>query len=134
MKELNSQDYINEAVERMQMLKMSEDCIQDFVDGGLLQSISGFLYSVPSDILEKVAEFENAYEGKVYHIVYSNTEFGELYTFLYVGKNTDEWEMDREDIKDGYVFSYVYNKTYPEFSELGSVVVTPLWGGLRRVG
>ena len=46
----------------------------------------------------------------------------------------DEYEMDNDDIKDGYIMSYVVNHDCPDLSEFGSIAVKSVGGGLVRIG
>lgn len=55
-----------------------------------------------------------------------------FYCLLYVSKYKEEWQTDREDLKEGLAFSYVYNMDCPEFSEFGSIGFAQRFGGLVR--
>ena len=128
-----------EAIARMKTLGIMEDAINQFdKEDKLMQSIEGFMYWIDedteNDIFAKVKEFEKEYDAVVYYVITTNTEFGLLYSFLYVGNEKEEWEYDREDIADGYCMSYVYNATEPMFSEFGTIAVKERFGGLVRVG
>ena len=53
-----------------------------------------------------VDKFEAHHEGcLVYHMIHNVYEFGECYSILYVSPDTDEWQRDKDDIKEGYVFA-----------------------------
>lgn len=125
---------ILEAIERMKMLKLSPSCIKAFKRGEVWESEGyGALYDLTEEEQKIVDEFEKENEGKVYHIIHNMTQFGELYSLLYVSKHEEEWAMDREDIKENIVFAYVYNKTDEWCSEFGSIMVKPSIGGLIRI-
>ena len=53
---------------------------------------------------------------------------------MYRDDYDEEWEMDNEDIKEGYVLAYVWNTTVDYFSEFGSIAVQGRFGGLVRIG
>lgn len=129
---------IDEAVKRMKELKIFDDTIKSFKEGKVSQSIQGFMYwideNTENNLAKRIADFENENNAVVYYVIATNTNFGMLYNLLYVGDNADEWEMEHEDIKDGYVFSYVINVDEPMFSEFGTIVVSNQFGGLVRVG
>ena len=129
---------IDEAVKRMKELKIFDDTLKSFQEGKVSQSIQGFMYwideSTENNLAKRIADFENENNAVVYYVIATNTNFGMLYNLLYVGDNADEWEMEHEDIKDGYVFSYVINVDEPMFSEFGTIVVSNQFGGLVRVG
>ena len=66
-----------------------------------------------------------------YAVIFSKTEFGDLYAVLFVSKDEDEWAYERPD-ENGYVYAYVYNATDDICSEYGSIGVKALYGGLDR--
>lgn len=130
-------DKKKEAIKRMEVLDIFGETIRQFEEEGLIS------YSEPpmgtnfwlNDEQEKaVREFEKEYDALVYFGVRAYTEFGTLDAFLYVSDYEEEWEMDNGELKDGYVYAYVYNHDVPEFSEIGLVRVQPRFGGLVRIG
>lgn len=125
-----------EAVERMKMLKMSKQCIDAFTKGVVWESEGiGALYECNDNEKELIKAFETSHEGcLVYHMIHNMTEFGELYTMLYISPNEEEWAEDREDIKNGYALAYVRNVTDEFCSEFGTVAIKPSIGGLVRLG
>ena len=73
----------------------------------------------------------------VYHVIKGTYDFGDgekmiMDSLLYVSDEKEEWKYDRNDMKQGYIMSYVYNETYPDLSEFGTVGVVPINGGLSR--
>lgn len=127
---------INEAIERMKLLKLSHNCINAFRNGKVWESEGyGALYEINDDEQKIVDEFEKENQGcKVYHMIHNVFEFGECYTILFVSKDESEWEQDKIDIGDGYIFTYVKNIDYDYCSEFGSVAIQPSFGGLVRIG
>lgn len=125
-----------EAINRMKALDLFKPCIKAFEKRNEVQlsEMTGGLYEFSDDaeLTAKVKEFENEYNALVYHVIHTFTGFGELYSFLYVSDHQDEWEMDNDDIKDGYVMSYVWNKTDEWCSEFGTIGVQGRFGGLVR--
>lgn len=123
-----------EAIERMKMLKLSSGCIKAFQRGEVWESEGiGALYDLTKEEQKIVDDFEKKNNGLVYHVIHNMTEFGELYSLLFVGKYEEEWQMDRQDIEENIVFAYVYNKTDDWCSEFGSIMVKPNIGGLIRM-
>lgn len=123
-----------EAIERMKMLRLSPACIQAFKRGEIWESEGiGALYEVNEEEQKMIQEFEQKNDAVVYHMIHNMTSFGELYSMLFVSKYEEEWEMDRQDIKENIVFVYVYNKTDDWCSEFGSIGVKPSIGGLIRM-
>ena len=125
-----------EAIERMKLLKLDKECIEAFAKGKVWESEGfGALYEVNDEEQKIINKFEaNHKDCLVYHMIHNVYEFGECYSILYVSPDTDEWQLDKEDIKDGYVFAYVENIDTPCFSEFGSIAVKPSIGGLVRLG
>ena len=73
------------------------------------------------ELIKAINKFEKEYNAYVYHIVYSNTNIGQLYTMLYVSSHEEEWESDRADIKEKQLYAYVWNRTDNCCSEIGLV-------------
>lgn len=125
-----------EAIERMKMLKLDKSCIEAFTKGKVWESEGfGALYEVNEEEQKIVDKFEKEHKGcLVYHMIHNMFEFGECYSILYVSPDTDEWQQDKEDISEGYIFAYVYNKDDEWCSEFGSIAVKSQFGGLVRIG
>ena len=132
---MNKEERFIEAIERMKMLKLDRKCIETFTKGKVWESEGyGALYEVNQEEQEIIDNFEKNHPNcLVYHMIHNVYEFGECYSMLYVSSDTDEWQQDKEDIKDGYVFAYVYNKDCEWCSEFGSIAVRPSFGGLVRL-
>ena len=127
-----------EAIKRMKALGLFQPCIKAFekYDEVQLTEPTGGLYEFSDDaeLKAKVKEFEEEYDALVYHVIHTYTQFGELYNFLYVSDYEEEWEYDNEDIKSDYAIAYVWNKSDEWCSEIGSITIRELFGGLVRVG
>lgn len=123
-----------EALERMKMLNLYPNVIQEFEKENILNMSEngGFLYWLDDQQKEYVSEFETEHNALVYHVIHNYTEFGELLTFLYVSDSKDEWDFDRADLKDGYACAYVKNLDEDAFSEFGSIAFKQQFGGLVR--
>ena len=127
-----------EAIKRMEMFGLFKPCIKSFIkyDEVQLSEPTGGLYefSDNEELNAKIKEFEEDYNALVYHVIHTYTQFGELYSFLYVSDYEEEWEMDNADVKDGYAVAYVWNKNDEWMSEMGGIAVRELFGGLVRIG
>ena len=127
---------INEAVARMKKLGIMTDTIKQFEQGKVSQSIDGFMYWIDehteNNLKAQIDEFEQKNNAVVYYVITTNTNFGLLYSLLFVGDDESEWEYENEDIADNYVFSYVINNDEPMFSEYGTIGVGQRFGGLIR--
>ena len=127
-----------EAVNRMKILGLNGRCIQAFK--AKKQSVwescgaLGGLYEADDKLKNMIKDVETEHNIMVYFVLENMVYDMKVYSMLCVTPYTEEWKMEREDIKDGYVFSYALNETQPEFSEFGSVVVKQIFGSLKRVG
>ena len=130
-----------EACDRMKKLGIMGKIKEEFRRSNRVNvSVAGILYWADDEQMKAIKEVEDEYDCIVYHAIESKTEFGDLLSCLIVtasemGDDEEsrmELKQTREMLADGYVFSYVINKTYPEFSELGDIVVRPQYGGLVR--
>lgn len=123
-----------EAIKRMKALNLHENVIREFEQEDKLNySDHGILYWLDNleyheEILAKVKECN----GLPYHVIRTQSNIGLTYEVLYVCNTENEWEFDSEDLKTGYCFVYVFNKTMPDCSEFGSIGVQPLYGGVVR--
>ena len=132
---MNKEERFIEAIERMKLLKLDKQCIEAFTKGKVWESEGiGALYEVNDEEQFIIDKFEAHHEGcLVYHMIHNVYEFGECYSILYVSSDKDEWEDDKANIKEGYVFAYVENIDDPWCSEFGSIAVKPSIGGLMRL-
>lgn len=124
-----------EAIKRMKTLGIFNETIKQFEKEDLVSCSEppmGANYWLDEDQQKIVKAFEEEHNTLVYFVVRSYTEFGKMDALLYVSDYEEEWEMDNNDIKDGYVLSYVYNYDIPDFSEFGSIMVQARFGGIVR--
>lgn len=122
---------IKEAVERMELLGLLPQTIEDFKKGRINKSEygRGILYWLTDKEQETVRQIEKKQDIVIYHTILDNTEFGLMYSYLYVNSYPQEWKQDRTDILDGYPLAYVVNG---EIDEFGTIGIEPMFGGLRR--
>ena len=126
-----------EAINRMRVLDLYNPYIKAFKDKDeiFMSEMTGGVYEFSSNskLCDKVREFEAEHNALVYHVIRTVTEFGELYSFLFVSDYEEEWEMDNADIAEGYALAYVWNATDEWCSEFGSIGVRGKFGGIVRV-
>ena len=127
----------SEAINRMKVLDLYKPYITLFEKDNqiFMSEMTGGVYEFNDneELKAKIKAFEEEHNALVYHVIHTMTSFGELYNFLYISDYQDEWEMDNEDIKDGYALAYVWNKTDEWCSEFGSIGVQGRFGGIVRV-
>ena len=127
-----------EAIKRMNYLQLMPEAIEKYKNGEVLTSeYFGILYDVNTETKKLIKEFEEKNEAMVYHVIKGTYDFGNgekmiMDSLLYISDEKEEWKYDRNDMKHGYIMSYVYNETYPDLSEFGTVGVVPINGGLSR--
>ena len=123
-----------EAIARMKKLDIYVQAITEFEKENLVNKSEhgGILYWLDENEQEMVKEFEEKYGALVYHIIHNYTSFGELYAFLYVSKNKDEWDYDNDDLNHNICLAYVKNLDEDTYSEFGSIGIKSQFGGLVR--
>ena len=123
-----------EAIERMKMLKIYSQAIKEFEKENVINvsEHGGILFWLDDEQQEMVKQFEEKYNAVVYHVIHNYTEFGELYSLLYVSQHEQEWDYDKDDIKHDIALCYVVNKDEENFSEFGSIGIKPQFGGVIR--
>lgn len=106
---------LNEAVKRLHMLGLGEEAIELFEEGVI--TTSDFFSIAPMDDVAKKAVRSCSGKGcHPYHVI----QTGFLYNVLYVCSDPDEWEMEREDLKEGYPIAFVLNAK-DNIGEFGSI-------------
>ena len=122
-----------EALKRMKKLNLLGEVRNHFrIYEKVFLSEKGIIWELDEMETKMVREWENNTGNLVYHVIKTNMEFGLCYSFLYVSKHTEKWQMDNEDLGNGYPFVYVKNMDCDCFSEYGSIGIAPIWGGLIR--
>ena len=127
-----------EAVKRLQELRIPEKIIQDFEENGTVRlSLTPFgIFDELTPALEaEIKQFEEKYEALVFFVIRDDVHFDKLDSLLFVSKYQEEWEDDHCDIADGYVMTYTINHVHPFCSEFGSIAYGRTdFGGLFRRG
>lgn len=127
------------AISAMKSLDIYKPYIKKFEKDGTVTLFEGFggyyidEYQEP-ELLKKIRAFEEETGSLVYAVTHNIFEFGECYSFLIISKYEEEWSMTLEEVKDGYAFSYVWNKTDDYCSEFGTIALKSFGGGIARIG
>lgn len=113
-----------EALRRLSSLDIFKGAIEEFKENDVV-SMSypqyGALYWVEEDDKKRIEEFEEYANALVYLVLKSNTEFGEMNSYMFVSDHEEEWEEDRKMLENNEAFVYVDNLTHEEFSEFGTI-------------
>ena len=122
----------DEAIERMELLQLHKNTIEDFKQNNKLNRSenAGTLYWLTDEEKKLVNDFEKENAGTmVYHIIKTITQDLEIvYDLLYVTEDTEDWSIDRKYLQDDLVLSY----TITENSESGFIKIKKLNGGIIR--
>ncbi len=122
----------DEAIERMELLQLHKNTIEDFKQSNKLNRSenAGTLYWLTDEEKKLVNDFEKENAGTmVYHIIKTITQDLEIvYDLLYVTEDTEDWSIDRKYLQDDLVLSY----TITENSESGFIKIKKLNGGIIR--
>lgn len=127
------------ALSAMKSLDIYAPYIQKFKKDGtitLFERFGGYYIDkdIEPELFNKIKEFEEEYGSIVYAVTHETFMFGECYSFLIVSKYEEEWDITLEEVKDGYAFAYVWNKSDEICSEFGTIGVKSFGGGIARVG
>ena len=124
----------SEAIKRMKMLSLNANVITEFITDGTLHKSEnyGVVYWLNDEEEKFVKEFEEKYNGVVYHIIKSYTNIGVLLTVFYVSQYTEEWSIDNNNIDENTQLCYVKNLSDDYCSEFGYINFRKQIGGLVR--
>ena len=131
---MNREELKQEALKRMKLIKLSPQCIKAFeTRNKVWTSERGMLYE-DDDVQKLVEAFEKDHRGYlVYHVDHTAFEFGNCYSFFIVSPYKEDWQMETDDLKDGYAFCYVKNIDDDFCSEFGTIAFKSVFGGVYRV-
>ena len=125
------------ALEMMKALDILPAVVRHFKKEDVLEysEQNGCVYFLEDDMKEAVKRVEEEHDVLVYFVNRCyHKDFGEMWNMCCVSKYKDDWKVDLAEVKDGYVFCWVENKSAPDLSELGDCVFRPVIGGLCRIG
>ena len=113
-----------EAVARMKALGIFPGTVRQFESADYV-SISeppfGAFYWAWGEDLKRIRDFEEQYNALVYMVVRCFTDIGEMDAYLYVSDYAEEWDLDRDNLKEMEPVAFVYNHDMPDCSEFGCI-------------
>lgn len=140
---ISIEDKKREAVRRMRRMGIASIIVDDFLKEDniqLFESKLGIGFWPKDDIRKVIADFEKEHDALVFTGIRNNVRFEgetepmELVSLFYVSDHKEEWPYDDAGISDGFAVAYVYNRSFPEFSEIGDVRFRrTVAGGLARI-
>ena len=129
---MTREEQIAEAIKRMKILELYSNVIYDFETEQKLnrsETSLGLLFWLTDDEMEIVKEFQEKYNVLVYHVIKTCTvQMGTIYDLLFITTEQEEWDIEKEDLKDGYALSH----TLADFSESGMIKIKKINGGVAR--
>lgn len=125
------------AIELMNKLNIYEPYIEGFEKDNMVcffENYSGYWATQEPELQNKMINLQYEHDITIYAITHEFTEFGECYSFLYVNGYKEEWSYTLETENNvHFAFAYVWNKTVDWCSEFGTVALTSLGGGIKRI-
>ena len=131
----------DEALKRMELLKLNKSVIRDFKEKDKIYYserqnalFDGILYWLDNnnEWVEMVKKFESSRNALVYHAQFTRTVYGDCLSLLFVSKFEDEWGLEHQDILDERAVAYVINLDDPDLSEMGYIGLVSKNGGVSR--
>lgn len=121
-----------EAKKRLELLNVHQNVVKEFMNEDKLNKSDGklaILYWLDEDEETMVKEFQENHGVLVYHVIKTYTiDMGIIYDLLYISEDVDWWDIEKDDLKNGYALSY----TISTFSESGVIKIKPVNGGVIR--
>ena len=125
------EEQVAEAVKRLRML-FADDAIPDaFEKTGtafLCDHPDGHPIPMPMEMMDDIRQLEKQNDLLVYLVIADSWSF----SYLYVSQYKEEWELDVNDLGEGYPVVYVENIEDPECSEFGSIHIVKNGDGFIR--
>lgn len=125
------------AIEIMKKMDIYKPYIRGFEESNKIcffEQYGGYWAEQEPALYEKIKEFEKEYDCLVYAVTHELTEFGELFDFLIVTDDPDEWDdIVYSEGNRHMVYAYVWNKTDDFCSEFGSITIQSFGGGIKRI-
>ena len=100
------------------------------------ENFAGFWVDQEPEVYNKMKEIEKERGYVVYAITHEITDFGECWSMLCVPKDNDgvaDLVFEAGSPNTFYAFSYTWNKSNPDWSEAGDIVVKSFGGGIKRI-
>lgn len=118
-----------EAIVRMRSLGLDRCVISRFHQSGTVCMMGvpfGKYFTLGNRELERMRHFERENNDMVYAVIRSFLEIGQtspliLDSYLFVSDIPEEWEMEREELRNGETVAYIVNWKFSDCSELGYI-------------
>lgn len=131
----NKKEMKQEAISRMQQLKIDSDVIELFSENDkLMCSENGKFVEVPAEILIQLRAWEKEYYNLVYHVIHTDYTGFETYECLSVSFYKEDWDYENARLNEGWPMAHSINVTIPDYTESGIVKIENYKGSLMRIG
>lgn len=125
------------AIEIMKKMDIYKPYIRGFEESNKIcffEQYGGYWAEQEPALYEKIKEFEKEYDCIVYAVTHELTEFGELFDFLIVTDDPDDWDdIVYSEGNRHMVYAYVWTNTDDFCSEFGSITIQSFGGGIKRI-
>ena len=110
----------NEAIKRMQILKLEDKIIQDLKDKNILyiSNLGGTLEVEDDEQIQFVKDIEQTKNILVYHLIHRTTQYQDTTYYLFVDNNKKEWKAEKKDLENQFTLALCYTKV-KSFNEIG---------------
>ncbi|WP_300803517.1 hypothetical protein [uncultured Acetatifactor sp.] len=127
-------EMMTEAIERMQMLDLAPEAINDFQSSGKVSfgMEDGQRFPLDASEQERIHWLDDSNGLLTYAVIRSNSIFGKMISYLVVSPNKCDWGTEHMMMEENVVTAYVYNYDIPIFSEMGSIVIEKLPNGMLK--
>lgn len=135
-----------EAIKRLKMLEkhylLHKNVLKEFEEDETIYysenlggAFAGTLYWLRNQerYVKAVKEIVSKTQIYVYYCILNHTELGDMFTMLYISPYKEEWKLEREDLKSGFVVAYIKNLEDDSCSKFGGIEIRGVNGGLERI-
>ncbi|MCI7813422.1 MAG: leucine-rich repeat domain-containing protein [Robinsoniella sp.] len=124
-----------EILRRMKILKLDASVKKAFKKSGVIyKEKSGVLCELEKRDQEDIRFWEEMTGCKVYYAMENFTNFGHLFTMLYVSEDCEKWKGDRIDLRCRYAIAYCVNRTDNIMTDVGYVRLASINRIVTRIG
>ena len=110
--EVTIKELKDEAIKRMELLKLKSVAIQAFKDINTVyvSNLSGNLTITNIEQKELIEELEEDKNILIYHLIHQTTQNRDVLYCLYVDSNKENWKADKEDLVKQFAVTIVVPK------------------------
>ena len=101
-----------EAIKRMKLLELKDEVIHEFKDNNILyvSNLGGNLAITDIEQKQLIRELEEDKNILIYHLIHQTTQNRDVIYCLFIDTNKENWEADKEDLKNQFALTICYTK------------------------